>query len=399
MKALWRHQVATLLGLGLASIRRRGLRAATTVIGTAGVVAMLVALLSIAEGYRKVVQTTAATPSVLVLMNGATAEVASSIPGDAAALVRQMAAIARDADGRLWYSAEVYTTTKLPGRIPGVMLNMSVRGVEPAGYGLTGVTVTQGRMPQSGRREVLVGRLAAGRLAAAALGDEIQIGNTKWQVVGQFSAESGLAESELWTDAGALASILDRGNLVQALHLRLADGTTLRDFNRQLEGDPRLDIRAFDRKEYLAEQSRALRQFLHILGYGVCTLMALGAAFAALGTSYASISARIREIGTLKALGFTDRAIFSAAMGESLLLTGLGGLAGALGAYFVFDGLQTSTVLHSNNYSQIAFSFSVSPGILTQASLLAVAIGVAGSFFPAWKVLRISISQALAERR
>lgn len=393
------YQTSTLMGLGLASIRKRALRAATTVVGSAGVVAMLVALLSIAEGYQNVVQTTASKDSVIVLMNGATAEIASSIPGDDAALVRQMPAIASDPHGNPWFSAEVYTTAKLPARVPGTLLNMSVRGVEPSGYDLTGVTVTQGRKPQAGRREVIVGRLAAGRLADAEIGDEVQIASARWRVVGHFASQSGLAESELWTDAGALASTMDRGSLVQVLHLRLVDGVTLQDFNHQLDDDPRLDLRALDRKKYLAEQSHELRQFLHVLCYGTSLLMALGAAFAALGTSYASISSRIREIGTLKALGFADRAIFTAAVGESLLLTCAGGLVGAVAAYAIFDGLQTTTMLYSKNYNQVAFSFSVSPWILTQASLLAIAIGVAGSLYPAGKVLRITISQALAERR
>lgn len=360
---------------------------------------MFVALLSIAEGYRKVMLTTASKASVVVLMDGAIAEIASSIPGDDAALVRQMPAIARDSSGALHFSADVYTSTKLPARTPGIQMNMSVRGVEPASYDLTGVTVTAGHRPLSGRREVIVGRLAAQRLSGVEIGDEVQIGGGTWRVVGHFSSESGLTESELWTDAGALSSVLGRGSLVQVLHLRLANGVTLSDFNRQLDDDSRLDLRAFNRKEYLEEQSRALREFLHVLCYGVSFLMAMGAAFAALGTSYASISSRVREIGTLKALGFTDHAIFSAAISESLLLTCAGGLAGALAAYFIFDGLQTSTVLHSSNYSQIAFSFSVSPWIFVQASLLAITIGVGGSFYPAWKVLRITISQALAERR
>ena len=399
MSRLIPHQVVTLLGLGLASIRQRGLRAFTTLLGTACVVAMFVSLLSIAEGYRQVVQTTTVTPSVLVLMNGATAEIASSIGGDAASLVRQMPEIARTAAGQPMFSAEVFTTARLAGAAPGSVLTISVRGVEPADYELTGVRVAEGRLPRSGRREVLVGRLAAGRLAGTAVGDKLQLANGTWEVVGRFAAQTGMAESEVWADAGALASALDRGSLVQALHLRLAEGTTLQDFSRQLQVDPRLDLRAYDTKEYVSAQSHALQEFLHVLCFGICGLMALGAAFAALGTSYASISARVREIGTLKALGFTDRAIFAAAIGESVLLTALGGLVGAVGATIAFDGLETSTVLHSNNYSQVAFAFRISSGILAQATLLAIAIGVAGSFYPAWKVLRITISQSLAERR
>lgn len=399
MSRLILAQLRILLGIALASLRRRSLRAATTVIGAVGVVAMLVALLSIAEGYDRVVRTTTSKASVLVLMDGASAEIASSIPGDEVALLRQSDLLARDGDGAPLLSAELFTTAKLPARQPGTEMNISLRGVEPAAYVLSGTRVVSGRKPASGRREVLVGRQASARLAGVAIGNEVRIGPSRWRVVGEFASDNGLAESELWVDAGALAANMNRGDVVQSLHVQLAEGVPLADFVRAIDDDPRLHLRALDLKQYLDEQSGALRGFVHVLSYGISFLMGLGAAFAALGASYASVSARIREIGTLKAMGFQNLAIFAAVIVESLLLTCLGGALGALGAYFVFDGLQTSTVLFSNNYTQVAFAFVVSPWILVQAALLAIAIGLLGSLYPAWQVLRISISLASAERR
>ena len=392
-------QTGMLLTISLSGLRHRALRAATTVAGSIGVVAMLVALLSIAEGYRKVMLTSAADDSVLILMDGASAEVSSSIPLDEVALIRQSKLIARGANGAMILSAEPFATAKLPGREPGVQMNISLRGVEASAYELARVKLVSGRLPASGVREVIVGKLARGRLSGVDPGKEIRIGNSMWRVVGEFSSDNGAAESEIWTDAGALAASTDRGGAVQVIRLELAPKVRFADFARSLDDDPRLHVRAVTQKDYQAEQSETLQGFVKTLGYGISLLMGLGAAFAALGTSYASVAVRIREIGTLKALGFHDGSIFTSVIAESLLLSCVGGLIGAVGAYFIFDGLQVSTVLHSSNYTQVAFSFLVSPWILVQAALFAIGIGLAGSLYPAWKVLSISIAKATAERR
>ena len=392
-------QAGTLLSISLSGMRHRALRAVTTVFGSIGVVAMLVALLSIAEGYRQIMQTSTTDDSVLILMDGATAEISSSIPIDEVALIRQSTLIARGANDAPVLSAEPFTTAKLPGREPGVEMNISLRGVEPAAYELTQIRLVSGRLPASGVREVIVGKLARGRLSGVDPGKDIRIGNSMWRVVGEFSSENGAAESEIWTDAGALTASADRGAAVQLIHLELAPNVRFADFARSLDEDPRLHVRAVSQKDYLAEQSETLQSFVRTLGYGISLLMGLGAAFAALGTSYASVAVRIREIGTLKALGFHDGSIFTSVIAESLLLTCVGGFIGAIAAYLIFDGLQVSTVLHSSNYTQVAFSFLVSPWILVQAALLAVGIGLAGSMYPAWKVLTISIAKASAERR
>lgn len=393
------QQIGLLLGISLASLRQRLLRAFTTVVGAIGVVGMLVSLLSIAEGYDQVVRTTTAEDSVRVLMEGANSEIASSIPLDEVVLVKKVPMIAKDDQGQLLSAAELYTTVKLLGANQEKTVNVPLRGVESASYVLDGVEMLAGRAPQSGRREIAVGRLAKTRYAGLDLGGTVKISDSLWTVVGEFSSENGLTESELWADAGALASNMNRGDVVQTMHLRLQSGVSLESFANTLDNDPRLHVYAIDQKDYLEKQSGTLRDFVHFLGYTITLLMALGAAFAALGTSYASVSARIREIGTLKALGFKSDSIFYAVITESMLLTAIGGAIGAIAAYVIFDGLQTSTVLFSNNYTQVAFAFNVSPGIMFQAALLTLLIGLGGSLYPAWHVLNIPVSVASAERR
>lgn len=392
------RQSLHLLLIGLASLRQRLLRAITTVAGTIGVVAVLVSLLSIAEGYDRVVNTTAAGDTVRVLNAAATAEIASNIPADEVALIRNHPMLARSPAGVPLISAELFTSTRAPGR-NGKELTLSVRGIEPAGQGLAGASLRAGRAPQSGRRELMIGTQAAARLANGRIGSLITVGNSPWRIVGIFAAGGGLAESEIWADAGALAANLDRGGAVQTLHLKLRQGTSVASFARALDNDPRLHVRAIDQRAYLAEQSGALRSFMEVLGYGISGLMALGAAFAALGTSYASVNSRIRELGTYRALGFRNAAVFWSIVGESLLLTITGGVIGAIGAWLIFDGLETSTVLFSTNYTQTAFAFAVSPAILVQAAGLAIMIGLLGSLYPSLRVLRLSIAEACGERR
>jgi putative ABC transport system permease protein len=392
-------QIQLLLAISLAGLKQRRLRAVTTVVGAIGVVAMLVSLLSISEGYQKVVKTTGADAGVRVLMEGASAEISSSIPLDEVALVRRNDAIASDADGKPLLAAERYTTVKLSSQNQTLEVNAPMRGVEAASYILNGIRMVAGRQPESGRRELAVGRLAAQRFDNLGLGEQVKITNSIWTVVGHFESDSGLTESELWADSGALASTTQRADVVQTLLVKLNDGVSVQSFANALDNDPRLHVYAIDQKDYLEKQSGELTGFVNTLGYSITLLMAMGAGFAALGTSYASVSARIREIGTLKALGFRSESIFYAVITESLLLTILGGFIGAVGAWWIFDGLQTSTVLFSNNYTQVAFAFDVSPWILVQAALLAVGIGMAGSLYPAWHVLNIPVSQASAERR
>ncbi len=392
------RQTLHLLGIGLASLRQRLLRALTTVAGSVGVVAVLVSLLAIAEGYERVVNTTTGGDTVRVLNAAATAEIASSIAAEEVALIRNHPLLARAADGAPLVSAELFTSTRAPGR-NGKELTLSVRGLEPAGQALAGASLVGGRPPLSGRRELMVGKQAAARLAAGGIGSTISVGNSPWQIVGIFAAGGGLAESEIWADAGALAANLDRGGAVQTLHLKLRPGTSTASFARALDADSRLHVRALDQRTYLAEQSGALRGFVEVLGYGISGLMGLGAAFAALGTSYASVNTRIRELGTYRALGFRSAAVFWSIVGESLLLTITGGVIGAAGAWLIFDGLETSTVLFSTNYTQTAFAFAVSPAILLQAAALAILIGLLGSLYPSLRVLQLSIAEACGERR
>jgi putative ABC transport system permease protein len=391
-------QALSVARVSLASFRQRWLRSLTTVIGSIGVIAVLVSVLSIAKGYDRVVRATGHADNVIVLMNGAGSELASTLSGEQVNLIRSSPLLARGAEGSPIASAEVFVTVKVarPGLQTG--FNAPLRGVEPAAFDLRSVRIVEGRNFSPGRREIIVGRQAQKRFSGLDLGSTYRLGDSLWTVVGIFET-GGVVESELWTDASMLQSAQQRGNFYQTVYAKLAKGASNRALENALQKDPRLKARVVRESEYYEDQAEALSRFVGTLGYVIALLMGLGATFAALNTSYASVSSRIREIATLKAIGFRDGTILSAVVIESFLLALLGGLIGGAAAWFLFDGYTTSTMLFSHNYTQVVFAFSVTPGLLAQAALFASVIGILGSLFPAWSVLRLSVTRALTEPR
>lgn len=395
----WMAQAVRLTWIALMGVKAHWMRSISTVVGAMGVVAVLVSLLSIARGYEQVLKQTRASDNEMVLMRGASSEIGSAIGGEEVNLVRLAPGVAQGQDGQPLASAEVFTTIKQTRRDNGQAMSVSLRGVEPVAMQLRGLKLIEGRAPQAGQHEVMVGRQAASQFQGLGVGQEIRIGATPWRVVGVFGGEHGLAESEIWADLGALQSSQDRGPVVQLVLLKLAAGTTHTQFAHDIERDPRLALRVVQERDYYGEQTESLTRFVRSLGWGMAILMALGASFAALNTSQASVSSRLREIATLKALGFRDSALMGSIVAESLILALAGAALACAVVWFALDGHSTSTMFFSHNYSQVVFAFDVAPPLLLQATLIAVVIGVAGGWWPASSALRRPVSQSLAERR
>jgi putative ABC transport system permease protein len=395
----WPAQVGRLTWIALLSLRRHGWRAASTVVGAMGVVGVLVSLLAIAQGYEQVLRLADSSANTMVLMRGANAEIGSTLPADQVQTLRSARGVARDAAGRPLASTEVFTTLKLNRRDDGQPMSVSLRGVEPVALALRGLRVTEGRLPQAGRFELLAGRQAAQTFQGLAPGGTVRIGGTLWTVVGQFGGAHGVAESELWADLGALQSVQERGQTAQVLLLQPAPGVAHEALARELERDPRLQVRALRESDYYGEQTRSLTRFVRSLGWGMALLMALGATFAALNAAQSGVSARLRELATFKALGFRDSAVLAAIVAESLLLALAGAALAAAAAWAVLDGRQASTMFFSHNYSQVVFAFDVAPAVLWQAAAIAAAIGVAGGWAPGVAALRRPLAATLAERR
>jgi putative ABC transport system permease protein len=272
-----------------------------------------------------------------------------------------------------------------------------LRGVDGAAFDVHGdVRLLAGRRFIPGRSEIIVGRGAAHEFEGLDLGATLRVGRYEWTVVGVFAAGGGLSESEIWTDAVVLQEAYQRGNSYQTVLARLETPEAFLEFERHLDNDPRLNVKALRQTDYYASQSTSVYRLITGLGSLIAALMAAGAVFGALNTMYSAVATRTREIATLRALGFGASPIVISIMIESLCLALVGGVVGGSLAYLVFDGYRAAT-MNWQSFSQVAFTFDVSVGLLLQGMLWATVIGLIGGLFPALRAARIPLARALRE--
>ena len=392
----WLLQVLSVTLFGLRTIPQRKGASITTAVGIAGVVAVLVGFLSIAEGFRAAMTVTGPDDVAVVLRSGADNEMTSVLMRDEVRLIADAPGIVRGADGPL-ASSELFVMINLPKRSTGTDANVPMRGVGRAGNAVRGdIKMVQGSYFEPGRNEVIVGVGAARAVAGLDVGSTFRVGENQWKVVGVFSGGSGAAESEIWTDATVLQPAYHRGNSFQSVYAKLASPGAFRQFKDALTSNSQLKVKPLRQAEMLAEQSLMLTSFIQNIGVMIAALMALGALFGALNTMYSAVAARTREIATLRALGFGAGPVIISVMLESLVLALIGGAVGAAIAYFAFNGYQAATI-NWQTFSQVAFAFAVTPRLLVAAIVWAAVIGLLGGLFPAIRAARLPIAAALRE--
>ncbi|HWW60552.1 MAG TPA: ABC transporter permease [Thermoanaerobaculia bacterium] len=389
-------QIAALLGFGLRTLPARLGSAAAAIVGIAGVVAVLVGVLSIGEGFRRVMVVAGSPDSVVILRGGADSEMSSVMQRTDADVLREAPGVAR-ANGKALVSPELFVVVDMPKRSTNTRANVPLRGVKQEAFLLRPeVKIVEGRPFEWGRNEVIVGRSAQSQFGNTDLGSNLAFGQNTWKVVGIFEANGAISESELWADAEVVAPAYRRGNSFNVAQVKLASPGSFTAFKDNLTKDPRVNFRIQKETEYYAGQSRALRGLVTGLAVIVCTLMGLGALFGALNTMYTAVSARAREIATLEALGFGGLAIMISVLAEALLLAAIGGVLGAALAYFAFDGYKAAT-LNWQTFSQVAFAFDVTPQLMISAIEYALVIGLLGGLFPAIRAARLPVAVALRE--
>ena len=392
----WLSQIGSVTAFSLRTVPERKGSAVASAVGIAGVVAVFVGVLSIAEGFRAAMAVSGPEDVAIVLRSGADNEMTSGLSREEARLISDAAGIARTADGPL-ASAELFVIINLPKRSTGTDANVPFRGVGKAGPAVRdGFQIIEGRMFESGRNEVIVGAGAARAFAGLEVGQKIRLGQNEWNVVGLFSGGGGAAESEIWTDAAVLQPAYNRGESFQSVSAKLAAPAMFEEFKAALTTNPQLKVKAVRQAEFLAEQSSMLTTFIERVGVFIAALMALGALFGAWNTMYSAVAARTREIATLRALGFGSSPVILSVMFESLALALFGGAIGAAAAYFAFDGFKAATI-NWQTFSQIAFAFDVTPVLLVRAIVIAAFIGLIGGLFPAIRAARLPIAAALRE--
>ena len=392
----WLSQVGAVTKFGLMSIPQRRGAVAATVIGIAGVVAVLVGVLSIAAGFQKVMAVSGSPDSAIVLRSGADSEMVSGFGRDQTRVIADAPGVARNDDGPV-SSAELFVIIDLPKRWTGTDANVPLRGVENAAWQVRdNMRIVQGRMFDWGKDEVIVGRGAAREFAGLDVGSKIRVGQYQWPVVGMFSANGGVPESEIWTDAKVLQDAYHRGDSFQSVRVRLNSPGAFQEFKDSLTSNPQLSVKVVRQSEYYAQQSETLTRLITTLGFLIAFLMAIGAVFGALNTMYSAVAARTREIATLRALGFGGGAVVVSLIIESLLLALIGGVIGGGLAYFAFNNMHTST-MNFQSFSQVTFAFKVTPELLVRGVVWAAVIGSIGGLFPAIRAARLPVAAALRE--
>jgi putative ABC transport system permease protein len=392
----WFSQIFAVTKFSILSLPQRKGSSAAAMLGIAGVVAVMVGVLSIAQGVLSTMQSSGGDKNAIVLRSGADTEMMSGLSGDDARLIAEAPGIARDESGAQ-ASPELFVIINLPMRSTGTDANVPIRGVQlQATKVRSGFKMIEGRMFEWGLNEVIVGSGALAQFAGLEIGSSIEVGQETWPVVGIFESNGGMAESEIWVDAAVLQPAYRRGNSYQAVYVNLNSRDSFDEFKDALTSDPRLNVKPMRATEYYESQSTVMYNMITGLGSIIAIIMGLGAIFGALNTMYTAVSSRTREIATLRALGFRSGPVVISIVSESLLLALIGGLIGAGLAWLAFDGYRAAT-LNWASFSAITFAFDVNASLLIQGIVFAMVIGLIGGLFPAIRAARQPIAMALRE--
>ena len=377
--------------------RNLWVRRLTTVLtagGMALVVFVFAAVLMLDAGLRATLVATGSDLNVLFIRKGAQTEVQSGVARDQAALIESLPQVARDAEGRPRVSKEVVVLNSLTKVDTGRRSNVPVRGVTPMGLQLRPhVKVVDGRLFRPGSSEIIVGAAVARQFAGVQVGQSLSFAQRQWTVVGVFDAGRTAFDSEIWGDAEQLAQAFRRFGGYSSVIAQLASYDDFDPLQAAVAGDPRLTVEVKRERQFYEDQSRALSNFISYLGVTLSVIFSLGAIIGATITMYSSVATRTGEIGTLRALGFRRRAVLAAFLLEALLLALAGGIVGLIAATF----LQAITISTTNfqSFSELAFSFTLTPKIAAISLAFALAMGVAGGFLPAVRASRMKIVDAL----
>jgi putative ABC transport system permease protein len=392
------RQAASVTAVGVSTLRQRLGSSSVVIIGIAGVVGVLVALLAMGEGYAETLRKTGSADTAIVMRGGSASEVMSVMDHDSIVVVPQAPGIARDNQGKPVASPEIVVAANLPikGSTPDDEGSVQLRGVSDQAWAVRpNLKIIAGRKFTPGMRELIVGQGAQRQFAGLEPGHEVKLGNQTWTVVGVFASNDAL-DSEIWGDADTVASTYRRGSSRASVTVKLADAKAYDGFKAALAADPRLKVDVDTTLNYFSKQSEGMSKVMRVMGITVGLIMAIGAVFGALNTMFAAVASRAREIATLRAIGFRGVPVVVAIMLETMLLALIGGVLGGLVAWLIFNGYTASTMA-AGTVGQLTFAFKVSPELLWQGLKWALAIGFVGGLFPAVRAARLPVTTALRE--
>ncbi|MGH8278773.1 MAG: ABC transporter permease [Gammaproteobacteria bacterium] len=390
----WREFTAA-LALGVRHALVRPLLPVIVIIGFFAVVLVMVSVLSIGQGLRNTYANSGSADVAMALADGSLTE---SQSGLSVAEIQALAAepgVAQGASGPL-VSPELVTTIELPKRGSGAVSDVVLRGVLPAAFQIhPKVQVIAGKMYQAGVNQVIVGRQAAREYRGLSVGSVIRTDGIAWTVTGVFAADGDIHESEIWTDLPGLQSALHEANHYSSMYLKMASPQAYATFAKAVKNNPRLAVQIQTEKSYYAGFAAGVSNLFRTVGFAIAVLMALGVVIGAINLMYVNLAARLRDVATLRAVGFRRAPVLCAQLCEGLMYGLIGGVAGGLIAYAAFNGYQAGTLL--GGPTQVDFEFTVNAGLLTTGIVFALIMGFIGGLFPAMRAARLPVAEALRE--
>jgi putative ABC transport system permease protein len=363
--------------------------------GIALVVAVMLVLVAMSNGFRVALRSTGSTDNAIVIQRGTTSELTSGFSRDNANTIMVDARVARDEEGRPLASPEIMVVNNMERREDGASVNVVVRGVTPTAFKVRhNVRIVEGRTFTPGLYELVVGKKAAERYVGLDVGGSISLQRRSWKIVGIFDTGGSGFESEIWGDVDVMGPALNRSNGYQSLTLRLKDPATIKAFNEDLKRNPSMQVEMVQERQFYDDQAGGIATALLGLAAFVAVVMGIGAVFGAMNTMYGIVAARTREIGTLRALGFSRISILVSFVIESTFLALVGGLIGCLVA---LPANNISSAAGGANFAEVAFAFRITATALVSGVVFAVVMGFAGGLLPAFKASRLPITAALRE--
>jgi putative ABC transport system permease protein len=389
--------MAVPLAYNLRSVIVRWASSLVAVLSIAGTVGVFVVMLAMARGFAVTVSSSGSDQNAIILRGGAGSEMESALTLEQVRIVSDAAGIARGASGAPLVSAEVVVVAAFPLISSGTDANVQVRGVSPLALEVRPrVRMSGGRFFEPGLLELVVGSNAARTYRGLTLGSTVEFGGGTWTVAGVFDAGGSAFDSEIWCDATVLSNVYKRPeNIFQSATVHLTSADAMVEFKDAVTTDPRLSVDVKSERAYYFEQSQMIARLILVLGSLVAVVMGVGAVFAALNTMYSAVAARIREVATLRALGFGSAAVLLSFLVESLVIALAGGVIGCLAA-LPFNGFTTGT-MNWSTFSHLAFSFRVTPAIIGAGLGFALLMGIVGGLFPAVRASRLPVVVALRE--
>jgi len=390
-------QIAAVTGMNLRNIPQRWSSSMVAVLGIGGVTLVLVALLSIAAGFKVALEGSGSEDVAMIMRAGSTNELSGGFGVDTVTVVSDAPGIKRDAQNKPILSPELYVL--VDGRMRGkdASTNLPLRGVSQwAPQVRKSFKLVEGRMFREATNEVIVGDGVVKQYEGLEVGKTVRWGNANWNVVGRFTDGGGIAESEAWADTPIVQQAWRRGNSFQSIRVKLNNPEALKTLKDSLSKDPRVRVGVQTERSFYADQQKLMSTIINNVGWALAIMMGIAALFAALNTLYNAVATRVREIATLRAMGFNGWAVMISVLVEAMILGAVGGLVGGLLAFLTFNGMHSST-MNWASFSQMTFAFTVTPQLMVTGIIYGLILTFVAGILPGIRAARLPITAGLRE--